>query len=336
LRSRPDNNFSALRLGLALLVALGHSQSLAGIPAPQPWPFGYAGVAVECFFVVSGWLVSGGFDRDPDLRRFYIRRFFRLYPLYIAVIAAQTVALAALAPGHAGEALTYFLRNAVFVNYAQNDIGGALTGLRNPSFNASLWTLKIEIAFYAILPFLWFLAKRFGLWPLLLLFLASAIWQKAFQLAYRPGLAGTLPGQLQYFLVGIAAYRWRDRLTLPPLAGTAVAILSATALTVLMLDHTPLLYPLLAGAFVVSLALCTPPLRLHSDISYGIYLIHAPILQSALLAGLYRPGWDEITLLLAVILPLALLLERLIERPGIALGRRLAEKCSVFVPGNMP
>ena len=324
MRSSPHNNFSALRLGLALLVAIGHVDSLAGV-TPQPWPFDYAGTAVECFFVVSGWLVSGSFERDPGIGRFYIRRLFRLYPLYIAVVAAQTAGLSLLAPGHAGEALTYFLRNAVFINYVQNDIGGALAGLPDPSFNASLWTLKIEFAFYLILPFLWRGLLRFGLWPLVLLFLASAAWQKGFQLAHLPRLAATLPGQLQYFLVGIAAYRWRERLVLPRAAGAAVMVIAAALMTVLMLAHTVLVYPLLAGLFVVSLALWTPPLRLRSDISYGVYLIHAPLIQLALLKGFYRPAWEGAAWLLAAVLPLSFLVERLIERPGIALGRRLSE-----------
>src|SRR5512146_2963750 len=73
-----DNNFTPMRLLLALLVVLGHFQILAGVNSP-PWPFVYAGAAVDCFFVVSGYLVSYSFDRDRDLMRFYIRRFFRIY-----------------------------------------------------------------------------------------------------------------------------------------------------------------------------------------------------------------------------------------------------------------
>jgi peptidoglycan/LPS O-acetylase OafA/YrhL len=84
-----DNNFTASRLLLALLVVLGHFQRLAGVTS-EPLPFGYAGTAVDCFFVVSGYLVSNSFDRDPNLGRFFIRRLFRIYPLYLAVVLAQT------------------------------------------------------------------------------------------------------------------------------------------------------------------------------------------------------------------------------------------------------
>src|SRR5438128_2715548 len=106
-----DNNFTILRLVLALMVVFGHFHILAGAHAP-PWPFNYAAAAVDCFFVVSGYLVSHSFDRDSDFQRFYLRRFFRIYPLYIVVVAVQTVILASLAPGGiAGnfhEVVTYF------------------------------------------------------------------------------------------------------------------------------------------------------------------------------------------------------------------------------------
>src|SRR5690242_18309524 len=135
-----DNNFTPLRLLLALLVVLGHFQLLAGVSHPT-WPFDYASAAVDCFFVVSGYLVSNSFDRDPNLQRFYIRRFFRIYPLYLAVVLAQTVILGWLqAPGDAGgrSLLRYFLVNAVFANFLQYDVGaGVLHGLVNPSLNPS-------------------------------------------------------------------------------------------------------------------------------------------------------------------------------------------------------
>src|SRR5215469_10308705 len=146
-----DNNFTSFRLLLSVLVVFGHFRDFVD-NQPPTWPFSYAMTAVDCFFVVSGYLVSASFDRDGNLFRFYVRRFFRIYPLYLAVIALQTVALATMAPGgplaHVNETLRYFFLNALFANFAQHDIGGVMNGLANPSFNASLWTLKIEFGFY--------------------------------------------------------------------------------------------------------------------------------------------------------------------------------------------
>src|SRR5216684_1726810 len=93
-----DNNFTALRLLLALMVVLGHFQLLNGVASP-PWPFSYAAAAVDCFFVVSGYLVTNSFDRDSDLKRFYIRRVLRMDPVQTAMVTGPGLALAFLEPG---------------------------------------------------------------------------------------------------------------------------------------------------------------------------------------------------------------------------------------------
>jgi len=330
MRSTEDNNFTALRLLLALLVVLGHFKAFIGDFNPA-WPYGYAAAAVECFFVVSGYLVALSFDRDTDLRRFFIRRVMRIYPLYLAVIVVQSIVLAGLAPGGIPGNLramaTYLAANAVFANFADHDIGGMMTGLVDPSLNASLWTLKIEFAFYLILPPLWRGLQRWGAVRFILpLFLASVIYQQAMLAAGYPTLAKQLPGQLHYFLLGILAYRHRALFRLDPRIGLAVSLLAAVAVTVLMHARVPVIYPLAVATFVISTALSAPRLRLTLDVSYGVYLLHAPIIQLVLLAGLYHPGWSGATLIAGTALALAVVAERFIEAHGIALGRRLARR----------
>jgi peptidoglycan/LPS O-acetylase OafA/YrhL/glycosyltransferase involved in cell wall biosynthesis len=320
------NNFTALRLGLALLVVLGHFRLLAGVTSPA-WPFNYASAAVDCFFVVSGYLVSNSFDRDPDLRRFYTKRFFRLYPLYLAVVAAQTLVLGFLAPtgflASGARLARYFLVNAVFANFLQYDLGnGVLSGLHTAGLNPSLWTLKIEVSFYLILPAIWWLANRFGPWILAAIFALSALYFAGFNAAGHYDLAKQLPGQLQFFVLGVAAYRYRHRLEMKR-AGLALTLLSGVLLTLLLHAHPQVIYPLVVAVFVMAAALGTPALRLERDISYGVYLLHGPVIQLALLLGLYNSGWRGLAVILALVLALAIVTERLIEAPGIALGRRL-------------
>lgn len=320
------NNFTALRLLLALLVVLGHFRLLAGVDSPS-WPFNYAAVAVDCFFVVSGYLVCNSFDRDPDLRRFYTKRFFRLYPLYIAVVLAQTIVLGFLAPAgffSSGFRLArYFLVNAVFANFLQYDLGnGVLAGLHTAGLNPSLWTLKIEVSFYLILPVIWWLARRFGAWILAAIFVLSAIYFAAFNAAGHYNIAKQLPGQLQFFVLGIAAYRYRHHLEMKR-AGPVLALLTGLLLTALLRSHPQVIYPFVVAAFVMATALGTPALRLERDISYGVYLLHGPVIQLALLMGLYDSSWRGLAVIFAIVLALAIVTERLIEAPGIALGRWL-------------
>ncbi len=323
-----DNNFTALRLALALLVVFGHFQAFAGVKSP-PWPYNYAATAVDCFFVVSGYLVTNSFDRDPNLYRFYVRRFFRIYPLYLVVVVVQGIALAAIEPAgliaNAGSLLKYLFFNAIFANFVQHDIGhGVLIGMADPSLNASLWTLKIEFAFYLLVPFLWRLTTRYGDKLLIATFILSAIYYETLLDMGHYRFAKQLPGQMQYFVLGIAAYKYRE-LWIPSraVAGILTAVL-AIFVTALQGLHAPVVFPLVVGAFVVIAALHAPRLRIKSDFSYGVYLLHAPIIQLTLLFGLYRPGFWGLAPILLLLTVLAMVAERTIEKPGIALGRRLA------------
>lgn len=322
-----DNNFTPLRLLLALLVVFGHFQLLAGVTHP-PWPFGYAGAAVDCFFVVSGYLVSNSFDRDPSLKRFYLRRFFRIYPLYLMVVLAQTAVFFCLATDGSGATgrslLRYFLVNAAFANFLQYDVGdGVLSGVANPSLNPSLWTLKIEFGFYLLLPFLWRAVERWGAVLLAVVFALSAAYYWAWVEAGHAELARQLPGQLQFFILGVAAYRYRREILPRRTVGILFTVALALLLTALLGARPPVVYPLVVGAFAGLAALATPRLRLRRDISYGVYLLHGPLIQLSLLMGVYRPGWTGLVATIALLVPLALVCEHLVEAPGIATGRWL-------------
>ena len=322
-----DNNFTAFRLLLAVLVVFGHFQGFAGVKTFD-WPFGYAAAAVDCFFVVSGYLVSASFDRDSNLFRFYVRRFFRIYPLYFAVIVLQTIALASMAPGgplaHVGETLHYLFLNAIFANFAKHDIGGVMTGLVDPSLNASLWTLKIEFGFYLILPFVWRLIERAGVKAIAVIFVASALYYALVEGAGQPEFAKQLPGQLQYFVLGVAAYKYRDRVRMGRNTGLAATVALAILVTGLQHDRPIFLFPLVIAGLTIAATLYAPRARMDTDISYGVYLLHAPIIQLSLLTGLYYPGWLGLGAVLTMVVILALIAERLVERPGIDAGKRIA------------
>lgn len=331
--SKPErraNNFTVLRLGLALAVVLGHFRLLNGVASPS-FPFNYASFAVDGFFVVSGYLVTGSFDRDPHLLSFYVRRLFRIYPLYILVVAVQTLILGAIAPAGwaASESamLHYFAANAVFANFLHYDLGdGALALLHTPGLNPSLWTLKIELGFYLIVPLIWACVRRFGGGALVAIFLVSAAYFVGMRSLGHAELAKELPGQLQFFVLGIAAYRYRAGLVIGPRMASGAMVVLAVAVTALLGSQPMLLFPILVGAQVMVTALWVPAFRLSLDISYGVYLLHAPLIQLALLFGWYRGDWIGLAAVVSLTLLLAVLAERLVEAPCIALGQRLTQR----------
>jgi peptidoglycan/LPS O-acetylase OafA/YrhL len=138
-------------------------------------------------------------------------------------------------------------------------------------------------------------------------------------------LAKQLPGQMRYFLAGMVLYRYRNMLSFPTWAG----ILIACGLFILckVFPHTLAtlaLSPICAGLIMHIFAFRLPVIPLPFDISYGVYLLHGPLIQFSLLLGIFRDTAEFLLLLLSTVLLLALLAERLIEQPGIELGKRLA------------
>lgn len=139
--------------GLAILMVLfDHLQ--AGIRA-KPLPFGRTGThGVALFFVLSGFLITSRLLAEMErsgtisLRRFYIRRFFRLMPaawVYLTVIGL-------LAGGRYIVSCLLFFRN--FVDPHETAL-----------MNAHFWSLSIEEQFYLVWPATLLVARpRRALW----------------------------------------------------------------------------------------------------------------------------------------------------------------------------
>ena len=320
------NNFTLLRLLLALMVVFGHFKLLSGTAYPS-FPFNLADAAVDCFFVVSGFLIALSYERSRDLWGFYVRRVFRLYPMYVCVVCVQTAIMLSLLPGGPLSApdstLRYLAVNLAMANFLQYDIGGVLHGLPNPGINPSLWTLKIEIGFYLIVPFICMAVRRWGWQVLALIFAASVIYNLAALHLGDVRLARQLPGQLQFFVVGMAFTLRHEPLRLHPLVSVAIAVVFFVAWSNFH-PIPPGIRPLLVGAFVYSFALCTPVIPLRRDLSYSVYLLHGPLLQTLILLGLFHDNALFLSGVVLTVLSYAALSEILVERPGIALGHRLA------------
>jgi peptidoglycan/LPS O-acetylase OafA/YrhL len=331
--SRQDesqNNFTLLRLLLALMVVLGHFKLLSGTAHPS-FPFNLADAAVDSFFVVSGFLITGSYERSRGLLPFYVRRLFRLYPMYVCIVLLQTAIMLALLPGgpfsEPRSTLNYLAANLLLANFLQYDIGGVLAGLHNPGINPSLWTLKIEIGFYLIVPLIYAGVRRWG-WPTLaLIFVASVAYSVVTLKMGDIRLARQLPGQLQFFAVGIALYLYGERLRVHSLVSVAIAV-GFLALWTAAGPIPPGVRPLVVAAFVFTFALCTPVVRLKSDMSYSVYLVHGPLLQTLILIGAFHDNLLFLAGVLCAVLGISFITERLVERPGNALGYRLARRLS--------
>ena len=326
-------NFTLLRLLLALTVLFYHYHALTGYVG---WGHGLsATVAVQAFFVVSGWIVTASFESSRSTAAFYVRRMARLYPLYAVVVivqAAFVVAWAGAQPNLAAELLHYLAANLSFANFLKPTLLGFLDGARVAAINPSLWTLKIEVLFYLSVPLWVALVRRYGWRALLGLFVASTLCCYAAAPAHA-GLANQLPAQLRFFVAGMVCRAFFAGGA--PVPAAQRALLAAAGVAGLVLAHIfdssdamAALQPVFVAAFVVAAACLLPVLRKLPDLSYGVYLLHAPLIQFSHQTGWLVPGPQGLTVVFALTLGLSLIAHYLIEQPAIRAGQRWSSTLS--------
>jgi peptidoglycan/LPS O-acetylase OafA/YrhL len=149
------NNLDFLRVFAALLVILGHQYVLFGLDPPIILETAIHTWGLRIFFVISGWLVSRSWDRDPNFLRFISRRGLRILPALVVLIFLTTFVFGPLctdnsATSYFKDPRTYeYLKNCAFyINYY---LPGVFES--NPvryAVNGSLWSLPSEVSMYAL------------------------------------------------------------------------------------------------------------------------------------------------------------------------------------------
>jgi peptidoglycan/LPS O-acetylase OafA/YrhL len=296
-----------------------------------------ADVGVKGFFVISGYLVVMSCERSASLRDYAAKRVRRIYPAYAAVVVLAFVAGWAASPADSAEYLRggarYLLANLAFLNFLAPNLPGVFASNPCTEVNGALWTLKVEVMFYALVPLIALAGRRFGAWAVLgALYVLSVAYTLALDAqAASSGrqiwlqLQRQLPGQLTYFLVGAALYLHRDRVERRwalLLAIAAAAYLAQVLVPVLLVRVV--LEPLALGIAVVFAACGLRYLgnfARFGDLSYGIYIIHFPLIQTAVAAGLYvRDPWLAFTATTATTVALAFLCWHAVEKPFLSRG----------------
>jgi peptidoglycan/LPS O-acetylase OafA/YrhL len=368
--------------GVAILVVLMHHSPLAfdaaGVLRPIAlklvW-FGWSGV--DLFFVLSGFLIGGLLFEEIQrtgtvkVRRFLLRRGFKIWPSYFCLLAASA-AMYAYAAHSPRETFWAYFPNMV---HLQNYLG-------MPDGAGHTWSLAVEEHFYVVLPLvLLLLAKtRWGLKPrwftgLAVGFLLSVLTVRAVS-THQGGLWFPQLGQthlrLDALLCGVllAFIRQRNgalfarvgRHSIPLLLLAAVFMMPAWyegrnqySLKTIGLTMTYLSYACLLVAFVnadpkgsmLGKVLASPPARMLAwigTLSYGMYLWHFQIgnvVTSHVLAFVPLSQGARYWVIGTIIhvssaILLGLLSTILIERPMLALREKIAPSHHRSRPSTLP
>ncbi|MFZ8200621.1 acyltransferase family protein [Alteromonas portus] len=134
--------------------------------SPFHLPGGFIGV--DIFFVISGYLIIGQIykkllDSNFDLKKFYIKRFQRLFPAFFVTTLVTTIfALFFFLPGefnnYSKSLISAFLYISNFYFYGKS--GYFDTELQNSPL-LHTWSLSVEEQFYAIMPGLLLLSYKY-------------------------------------------------------------------------------------------------------------------------------------------------------------------------------
>ena len=338
------NSLNALRLLFALMVVLWHSEAIGFVGRAHGEVGSMWGdeLAVDGFFIISGFLITRSRVSSTNGWRFLQRRFLRIYPGYWAALVIGAVVVAPMLYLHEHHHLSGYLRGGggpieyvgsnltLFVH--QYGISGVVANApARGSINGSLWTLMYEFACYLVIGALVSagLVRRQSLVVPALgaVCLALVAWH-TYDAA---GMLQVLPSPVlipisarfgMMFSIGASFYLWAARIRLNDglAAVAAVLLVSSWALP----DWR------LAGAIpfaylIMWAAIRLPAYRVGSrvDLSYGVYLYAWPIQVL-----LYAWGASQLTLAaftaFSVLLALAAayLSWTLVERPAQRLGAR--------------
>jgi peptidoglycan/LPS O-acetylase OafA/YrhL len=189
--------------------------------------------------------------------------------------------------------------------------------------NGALWTLKVEIAFYIAVPlFVWGI-RRVGAAPVIV---ATYLLSSLYVALVHGSLQHQLPGELRFFMAGTACYYGWNVLKAhwKPIAAAAVCVFVAG-------KFLPL--GLLVPAAVGVLTICAGTFCYlgdfgrHGDFSYGVYILHFPIIQTLVQLGAFASSpWLALVGVVAITLTGAVILWHTIE------SRFLHRHGSVLVP----
>lgn len=343
------NNFDLIRLLAAVQVLFMHAVywlKVSIFPIVAEIIDWFPGVPV--FFMISGCLVTNSFVRLSSFKEYARNRVLRIFPgLWTCLIVSYLLVAwrgELASTGLLGKTIGWFLMQGSFLQFVDFVARPGVT-------NGVLWSISTELQFYLLMPLIAVAGSQFNHerhWVTIML-IAAAIFSAVFhdwvldhQQLLLPRLFPTLYASIltngHFFVFGLLAFIWRDRLFLflggrfvPCLvlylglrATLAAAGISANEVhsSVLAL----LVYPIL-GLVVFSLAFSNVGLSKTvlrgNDFSYGIYIYHMPLLY--LLLYLKMDG-----VLGLVVLSLAVIISSsiswfFVERPCLRLKLRGAQ-----------
>ena len=297
---------------------------------------GVFGVAL--FFIISGFVMPLSVQRGFAPAEFAIRRLFRIYPLLLTIFAVVLVA-SRFSPLPAFDEA----RGASFAGWMANlllvqDFVGA------PKIYGVTWTLILELIWYALFAGAILTFKGRSISWLSILAPAGLIVLTILSLIVHHRIPAGRIGMLYAAIFGMQAFRHFNgavgtrRFCIDAIVFTGVMV-AANAVAFGVFKHpTITLYQAVAPWFVATALflivyapsrirhaaiLKSPLIVVLGEISYSIYLVHPLVIAAG---DTFFDGLARMAFVLLGTVAVSVLTFRLIERPGMEAGRRVARR----------
>ncbi|MFN7992025.1 MAG: acyltransferase [Bryobacteraceae bacterium] len=325
------NNFDIIRLIAAMLVIYGHSYALARPGSGMDlftrligWGFS-GGLAVDTFFVISGFLVTASI-MNGGLAYYFAARILRIYPALVVCIALLVFMLGPLlttSPHYwsSPDPWRYFAKVASAYGM-EWFLPGVFEQHRDKAVNGSIWSLVVEVRMYILLVILHVLGllRRAALMSgLIAATLIAGYWlHPRIPLAWSP----TDYHVSSLFLLGMLCWLNRDRIPMSPLLLVPLLALAAA------LHGTPHFiagYSLVVcySVFLIGFAPGADWRRwLGGDYSYGVFLYGWPVQQCVLLWNRDMPAWQNAAMSIPLALALGALSWHGVEKRALSWKKR--------------
>lgn len=324
------NHFNFLRMFAAFLVFYGHSHVFLALPLHTVLNHE---IGLYLFFSISGYLISMSWEKDPSLKRFFIKRSLRIFP---ALIVVTLLSVFLLGPIMTTWVLSdYFMDKNIFL-YLKNIflyISYALPGVFEHNVvpnavNGSLWSLPVEFLMYILIAIVGqnFKTTKYFIFILFVLFSSLTItWANHSndQLIIYGTNAKDIIRTGVFFWAGAFMYHWniKQYFSFESFALSLLCLIflyqwndAYTLVSLFLIPFTVLSFGFSESKFLSFFN--------KSDYSYGFYIYAFPVQQSIVYLYPHISLFDFLSVGLIITMIFAVLSWHLIEKPMMHLKVR--------------
>ena len=331
-----SNNLTFIRLMAALSVIYGHTTAI--VPGATPdWVVvttGYAfigGVAVDLFFLISGFLVTASI-LNSGVKNYVVSRVLRIYPaLWVNLIIVTFVLGGIVTTLPLSEYLvnrevwTYF-KGLAFTYQGGFFLPGVFAQNADKAVNGSIWSVIIEVWLYIVVLglYLFGVMRSRALFNTVFFVAIVAIWSDKALVPVSLS-SSTLLNVCLFFYIGSFLYINRDSVPVSPYFMLIALFLAGITLNT---DRFAFGYILLMMTFFCTVSFFKQFAWMDKwgDYSYGVYLYGWPSQQFTAWAFPGFSGTQNCVMSMTIALICGVASWHLVEKKALNLKKRLLKK----------